>query len=88
MKLTLSLIFLAALAAKSDARSIILSQKDLQAVGSVIKSVLDHHLSLKESRKIHGTFTLDENEDDYDITMDVDISTSETNNGVLSGEDG
>lgn len=81
-------MFLALLATKSDARSLILSQKDLQVVGSAIKLVLDHHLSLKDSRKIYGTFTLEENGDDYDITMDVDISASETNNGVLSGEHG
>lgn len=81
--LTISLTILVTI----DARSLTLSQKELKSVGTVLKDVLSHHLSEKQSREIYGTFTIEENEknpDDFDIS--IDINTSETHNGVLSGK--
>lgn len=70
-----------------DARSINLSQKELQSIGDVLEAALkNHHLTGKQSHKILGKFTLEESElspDDFDITIDVDISN--TQYGQLSG---
>lgn len=79
-------ILIAALVIQTNARSINLSQKELQSIGSVMMTALSHHITDKTSHKIFGTFLLEENEDDFDISIDVDISYSETHNGELSGK--
>lgn len=68
-----------------NARSISLSQRELQSVGSVLKAALGHHFDEKAGFKISGTFSFEENSenpDDYDFTLDL---LTDRQSGVLSG---
>lgn len=55
-------------------------------MGSVLKTALSHQIMDKENHKIFFTFILEDSKDDFDISIDVDISYSETHNGELSGK--
>lgn len=72
------------------ARSLNLSQKELQSVGSAISLALKHHVKNEVGYKIFGTFTIEskaENPDDFDITLDLAASASDNNDGgILSGK--
>lgn len=68
-----------------NARSISLSQRELQSVGLVLKAALGHHFDEKLGFKITGSFAFEENSenpDDYDFTLNL---LSETQSGALSG---
>lgn len=70
-------------------RSLNLSQKELQSVGSAISSALKHHVKNEVGYKIFGAFTIEsgaDNPDDFDITLDLAASASETNDAILSGK--
>lgn len=87
-KFSLSFIFVSFLVA-INARSLSLSQKELRSVGSALSTSLRNHVKNDVSFKFFGVFTIEstaENPDDFDITLDLDVSSSETNNGVLSGK--
>lgn len=79
-------ILFVVLITETDARSLSLSQKELQSIGSVMMTALSHHITDKANHKVFGTFILEENENDFDISIDVDIGYSETHNGELSGK--
>lgn len=69
-----------------NARSVSLSQKELQSVGSVLKTALGHHLDKKLGFKITGTFVFEENSEnpeDYDFT--IELNDSVVPEGALSG---
>lgn len=64
-----------------------LNQKELQAVGAALKSVVDQHVGDQHEITLSGSFKFTEfgeNDDDFDISIDFDYS--ETHNGVLSGK--
>lgn len=85
-KLKLFFVFSISLFCSVNARSISLSQKELQSVGSVLKTALGHHLDKKSGFKITGTFAFEENSenpDDYDFTME--LSDSGAHGGALNG---
>lgn len=72
-----------------NARSLNLSQKELKNVGSAINSALRIHVLNNDGYKIFGVFKIEskaENPDDFDITLELDLNSSETINGILSGE--